>query len=98
MPRIFKPLEAGCLQVNLMSTSAQINQLKYTTILYKLAGFQSFQETFFIKMDLSRGHFYNTIEEAKTAIKRYSKLHYFIRLIRPRRIKNILFVGNRPRR
>ena len=29
MPRIFKHLEAGCLQVNLMSTSAQINQLKY---------------------------------------------------------------------
>ena len=27
MPRI---LEAGCLQLNLMSTSAQINQLKYT--------------------------------------------------------------------
>ena len=33
MPRIFKHLEAGCLQVNFMSTSAQINQLKYT-ILY----------------------------------------------------------------
>ena len=33
MPRIFINLEAGCLQVNLMSTSAQINQLKYTTIL-----------------------------------------------------------------
>ena len=33
MPRIFKHLEAGCLQVNLMSTSTQINQLKYT-ILY----------------------------------------------------------------
>ena len=34
MPRIFINLEAGCLQVNLMSTSAQINQLKiyYTTI------------------------------------------------------------------
>ena len=30
MPRIFKHLEAGCLQVNVMSTSAQINQLKYT--------------------------------------------------------------------
>ena len=30
MPRIFKHLEAGCLQVNPMSTSAQINQLKYT--------------------------------------------------------------------
>ena len=24
MPRLFKHLEAGCLQVNLMSTSAQI--------------------------------------------------------------------------
>ena len=34
MPRIIINLEAGCLQVNLMSTSAQINQLKYTTILY----------------------------------------------------------------
>ena len=33
MPRIFINLEAGCLQVNLMSISAQINQLKYT-ILY----------------------------------------------------------------
>ena len=32
MPRIFKHLEAGCLQVNLMSTSAQINQLKYTIL------------------------------------------------------------------
>ena len=33
MPRIFKHLEAGCLQVNLKSTSAQITQLtKY--ILY----------------------------------------------------------------
>ena len=34
MPRIFKQLEAGCLQVNLMSTSAQINQLKYTILYY----------------------------------------------------------------
>ena len=34
MPRIFKHLEAGCLQVNLMSTSAQINQLKYTILYY----------------------------------------------------------------
>ena len=37
MSSIFKHLEAGCLQLNLMSTSAQINQLKYTilyTILY----------------------------------------------------------------
>ena len=38
-------------------------------------------------MDLSRGHLYKTIEEAKTAIKQYFKVHYFIRLIRPRRIK-----------
>ena len=45
--------------------------------------FQSFQETFFIKMNLSRGHFYKTIEEAKTDIQQYSKVHYFIRLIRP---------------
>ena len=61
-------------------------------------------------MDLSCGHFYKTIEEAETAIKQYSKEHYFIRLIRPRWIKKIyssgipltnqqkLFVGNRPRR
>ena len=34
MPRIFKHLEAGCLQVNLMSTSAQINQLKHTILYY----------------------------------------------------------------
>ena len=34
MPRVFKHLEAGCLQVNLMSTSAQINQLKYTILYY----------------------------------------------------------------
>ena len=34
MPRIFKHLEAGCLQVNLMSTSAQINQLTYTILYY----------------------------------------------------------------
>ena len=32
MPRIFINLEADCLQVNLMSTSAQINQLKYTIL------------------------------------------------------------------
>ena len=32
MPRIFKHLEAGCLQVNLVSTSAQINQLRYTIL------------------------------------------------------------------
>ena len=36
MPRIFKHLEAGCLQVNLMSTSAQINQLKYTILYYTI--------------------------------------------------------------
>ena len=36
MPRIFKHLEAGCLQVNLMSTSAQINLLKYTILLYDI--------------------------------------------------------------
>ena len=41
-------------------------------------------------MDLSRVYFYKTIEEAKTAIKQYSKVHYFIRLIRPRRIKKII--------
>ena len=35
MPRIFKHFEAGCLQVNLMSTSAEINQVKNMyTILY----------------------------------------------------------------
>ena len=39
-------------------------------------------------MDLSHGRFYQTIEEAKTAIKKYSKVHYFIRLIRPWQIKN----------
>ena len=32
MPRVFINLEAGCLQANLMSTSAQINQLKYTIL------------------------------------------------------------------
>ena len=36
MLRIFKHLEAGCLQVNLMSTSAQINQLKYTILYYTI--------------------------------------------------------------
>ena len=36
MPRIFINLEAGCLQVNLMSTSAQINQLKYTILYYTI--------------------------------------------------------------
>ena len=49
-------------------------------------------------MDLSCGKFYKTIDEAKTAIKQYSKEHYCIHVIRPRRIKTILFVGNRPRR
>ena len=38
-------------------------------------------------MDLSCGHFYKTIEKAKTTIKRYSKVHYFIRLIHPQWIK-----------
>ena len=56
--------------------------------LYKLAGFQSFQETVFIKKDLTRGHFYTTIEEVKTAIKQYFKVHYFICLNCPRRLKN----------
>ena len=36
MPRIFKHLEDGCLQVNLMSNSAQINQLKYTILYYTI--------------------------------------------------------------
>ena len=49
-------------------------------------------------MNLSRGHFYKTIEEVKTAIKQYFKVHYFIRLNCPWRIKNFLFVENRPRR
>ena len=35
MPRIFKHLKTGCLQVNLMNTSAQINQLKYTILYYR---------------------------------------------------------------
>ena len=39
-------------------------------LLYNLTGFQSFQETFFIKLDLPLcGHFYKTMEEAETAIK-----------------------------
>ena len=38
-------------------------------------------------MDLSRGHFYKTIEEAEIAIKQYFKEHYFILLNLPRRIK-----------
>ena len=46
-------------------------------LLYKLAGFQSFQETFFIKMNLSHDHFYKTIEEAETAMKQYSKIYFF---------------------
>ena len=29
-------------------------------------------------MDLSCGHFYKTIKEAETAIKEYSKEHYFV--------------------
>ena len=34
-------------------------------------------------MNLSCGHFYKTIEEAKIAIKQYFKVHYFIRRIVP---------------
>ena len=58
--------------------------------------FKVFRETFFIKFDLSTGHFYKTIEEVKTAIKQYSKVNYFNLLIRLRRINKMLFVGNRP--
>ena len=47
-------------------------------------------------MDLSCDYFYKTIEEAEAAIKQYSKQHYFIHLNRPRRIKEMLFVGNLP--
>ena len=47
-------------------------------------------------MDLSHGHFYKTIEEAKTASKHYSTVHYFNRLIRSWRIQKLLFVGIRP--
>ena len=36
MPRIFKHLEAGCLQLYLMSTSTQKNQLKYTILYYTI--------------------------------------------------------------
>ena len=36
MPRIFINLKAGCPHVNLMSTSAQINQLKYTILYYHI--------------------------------------------------------------
>ena len=36
MPRIFINLEAGCLQANLMSTSTQINQLRYTILYYTI--------------------------------------------------------------
>ena len=32
--KIFKHLEAGCLQVNLTSTRTKINQLKYTILYY----------------------------------------------------------------
>ena len=48
-------------------------------------------------MDLSRDHYsHTTVEEAKTAIKQYSKVHYFIRLIRPRRIKKNYLSGIAP--
>ena len=36
MLRVFKHLEAGCLQVNLMSTSAEINHLIYTILYHYL--------------------------------------------------------------
>ena len=41
MPRILKHLEAGCLQVNLTTTSAQINQLKYTILYYTILNLYS---------------------------------------------------------
>ena len=47
-------------------------------------------------MNLSRGHFYETIEEAKTAIKQYSKVHYFICLIRARRLQTFYLSGIAP--
>ena len=47
-------------------------------------------------MDLSHDHFYKMIEEAETAIKQYSKEHYFIRLKRPRRIKKLYASGIAP--
>ena len=40
--------------------------------------------------------FYKTIEEVETAIKQYSKEHYFIRLNRPRGIKKIYSSGIAP--
>ena len=49
-------------------------------------------------MNLSHGNFYKTNKEAKTAIKQYFKVHYVIRLIRPRQINKFLFIGDRPRR
>ena len=58
-----------------VATNLQLNGSSSHCLLYKLAGFQ---ETFFIKMDLSCGHFYKTIEETETAIKQYFKEHYFI--------------------
>ena len=45
MPRIFINLEAGCLQVNLMSTSTQINQLKYTILYYTIYTFKRLKLT-----------------------------------------------------
>ena len=59
MPRIFINLEAGCLPVNLTSTSAQINQLKYTiqkVCFSKQRTFNIFRETtknFFHKYKMS---------------------------------------------
>ena len=49
MPRIFTNLEAGCLQVTLMSTSSQINQLKYTILYYTILILQSRSHQGFIK-------------------------------------------------
>ena len=72
-----------------VATSLQLNGSSGHCLLYKLTGFQNFQETFFIKMDRSHDHFYKTLKVAKTAIKQYSKVHYFIRLIRPRRITKL---------
>ena len=48
-----------------------------------MTGFQSFQETFLIKMDLSRGHFSKTIEEVETAIKQYSEHYLYLSGIAP---------------
>ena len=88
----YKPKDLFRLEV---ATNLQLHQ-KFNCLLYKIAGFQCFQETFFIKMDLSHSHFYKTIEAAEKAIKQYFKEHYFMRLNRPRRITKLLCVMNRP--